>query len=77
MGCAGDRKRAPHARYRLTWFDFNWNEMKGGPRDMSAHDAIECIEEWNRNCQREARNDSIVIADETLPIHLSIEVLFV
>lgn len=70
-----DRKRSPHARYRLTWYDFSWNEMS--TKDCSAHEALTAFEEWNRHAQREAKNDSVVIMDQSLPIHLAVEVLFV
>lgn len=72
-----DRKRSAHARYRVVLYDFNWHELPGCPRDYSANDLIVFMEEWNRKCQREARNNLVVIADETLPIHVGVEVLFV
>lgn len=73
----GKRQQRPHATYRLTWYDWEWNEVGKTATPVSASAMIEAVEDWNRRCQQEARIDSLIIADTSLPMHLAVEVVYV
>jgi len=72
-----ENSRPLKAMYVMTWYDFNWNEMGTTAKPISAHEMITRLEEWNRKCQQEARNDSVVLADETIPCSISIGARYV
>jgi hypothetical protein len=71
------RERPPHAMYRMTWYDWEWNELASTAKLVSAHDMVESIEAWNRRVQGEARLPEVIISDPSIPIHVSVEVIFV
>lgn len=72
------RSRTPHCVYRVTWFDFAWNEIEGTTVERAtAHEMVTLIEAWNRDCQREARDKEMVVPRVHIPIHVSVEVIYV
>jgi hypothetical protein len=65
------------AMYRITWFDFGWNEMGESDPLLSADELVRWIDLWNQRCQRLARDESVIIPPEDLPTHISIGVHYV
>ena len=65
------------AMYIVTWYDGNWNELKGRDDFQTAHEMWDAIERWNQACQRIARDPAIVITPPNLPHHVSIQVRYV
>ena len=72
-----ERKRAPHARYFVTWYDFAWNEISRSNSPLNAHEAIGAVERWNRECQQEARDATTICPSALIAAYVSLEVVYV
>jgi len=67
------------AKYNVSYFDYSWNEMVERRRTgITAHEMIhECVERWNQDTQREARNTDVVVIPNNIASYISIEVIYV
>ncbi len=65
------------AKYSLTWYNFNWEQVAGNGTLHTAHQMWECVERWNRENQRLARDPAVDITPPDHPVHVSIEVYYV
>jgi len=74
---ADTTQRKVKAMYVLTWFNWNWEQVAGCQHLHTAHEMWECLERWNVENQRNARDDEFDITDVDCPMLVSVEVRFV
>lgn len=67
------------AVYDVAYFDYHWREIEVlRAIGLTAHEMVaEHVEEWNRLCQLEARNNDILVISPELPNYITIEVRYV
>lgn len=74
---ASKTERPCKAKYTIDWFNSAWEKVAGNGTLHTAHQMWECVDRWNRENQRIARDPGVVITDPLHPVHISIEVHYV
>lgn len=74
---AAKTERPRKAMYSIAWFNYAWEQVAGNGKLHSAHQMWECVERWNQQNQRIARDTDFAITDPLHPVHISIEVHYV
>lgn len=74
---ASNTERPCKVKYSLTWFNQAWEQVAGNGTLHSAHHMWECVERWNLENQRIARESAVVITDPLHPFFLTIEAHYV
>ena len=78
MSKCQDRRRSPHARYTIRFYNGDWEEDTSMTCEMVCASALfETLENINRALQRAAREDHLTVKDTGLPNSLCIEVHYV